>query len=125
MDIKVNISIGELLDKISVLQIKKERISDEKKLHEINKELEVLTKICKENLNSYEEFLERLKKVNEVIWDMGDEIRKKAKAKEFDKEYLEVSINIHFTNDERFKIKDEINKHFGSEIKEQKSYEED
>jgi predicted nuclease with TOPRIM domain len=124
MDILVNISVGELLDKISILEIKKERISDSKKLEHINKELNILRKICDENVGECEDFINRLKDVNEKIWDIEDSIRKKESTKEFDERFIELARGVYFNNDLRFRIKDEINKHFGSVIFETKQYDE-
>jgi hypothetical protein len=124
MDILVNISVGELLDKISILEIKKERIKDSVKLEHINKELNILRKICDENVGECENFINQLKEVNEKIWDIEDKIRKKESSKEFDSEFIEFARGVYFNNDPRFRIKDEINKHFGSTIFEQKQYDE-
>lgn len=122
MEILVNISVGELLDKISILEIKKERIHDEKKLENINKELDILNQI-KETLGNCDLFLHKLKKVNSDIWDIEDNIRKKESKKEFDLDFIELARSVYFNNDLRFLIKDEINKHFGSKIVETKQYE--
>ena len=124
MDISVNVSVGELLDKISILQIKSERISDEKKLIEIRKELEILTKLSKDSLENSESWIAKIKPINEKLWQIEDDIRKKEKSKEFDQEFIELARSVYVTNDQRFKMKDEINQFYGSEIKEQKSYEE-
>lgn len=124
MDILVNVSVGELLDKISILEIKKERIKDPIKLGHINKELTILRKICDENVGECEDFIKRLKEVNETIWDIEDSIRKKEAAKELDQGFIELARGVYFNNDLRFRIKDEINKHFGSVIFETKQYDE-
>ena len=124
MDILVNVSVGELLDKISILEIKKERIKDLIKLGHINKELTILRKICDENVGECEDFIKRLKEVNETIWDIEDSIRKKEAAKELDQGFIELARGVYFNNDLRFRIKDEINKHFGSVIFETKQYDE-
>jgi len=117
----IPISLGELYDKYSILLIKSERINDENKLIEINKEISFLKPyIDKYNLNSQLEL--ELKNVNEKLWIIEDDIRKKEKKNEFDDEFIELARLVYKTNDLRAKIKYEINKCLNSEINEIKSY---
>ena len=113
--------MGEVLDKISILRIKRDKIKDLVKLKHIRQELWILEENIKDfNCRSY---LVRLRTVNEVLWDTEDAIRLKEKDKMFDREFIELARRIYQTNDERFKIKNEVNQIFHSEIQEQKSYE--
>ena len=127
MSIKIDLSVGELLDKITILEIKSERISDKNKLVNINKELEVLTRQWESSAFSKielkKEFAE-LKKVNEKLWDIEDAIRDKERAASFDNEFVELARSVYFTNDQRAKIKKTINTKTGSELMEEKSYSE-
>lgn len=123
METHVKVSIGELLDKISILQIKKENIKDANKLLEIEKELSTLIEVCEGKISDYHKWVAKIKEVNQELWVIEDNIRLKEKAKEFDNQFIELARSVYVTNDIRFKIKDEINKFYGSEIKEQKSYE--
>jgi len=119
---KINISTGELLDKISILEIKNELIRDEEKLIPIKKELSALLEIS-QNLNGSKNWIRKIKVINMKLWRIEDNIRKKEKAKDFDSEFIELARSVYFINDERFKIKDMINQHYHSEFQEQKSYE--
>lgn len=122
--LNVPLSIGEVLDKISILRIKEKKIFDKKKLKEIKKELILLLDLCEKNLNNYEENILELEKVNEILWEIEDNIREKEKLKIFDNSFIELARKVYQTNDLRFKLKNEVNKKFNSEINEQKSYEE-
>ena len=119
---KINISTGELLDKISILEIKNELIRDEEKLIPIKKELSALLEIS-QNLNGSKNWIRKIKVINMKLWRIEDNIRKKEKAKDFDSQFIELARSVYFINDERFKIKDMINQHYHSEFQEQKSYE--
>ena len=122
MDILVNISVGELLDKISSLEIKKEAITDNNKLVEIYKELLILKEICYKNLKEFEQWIEKLKKVNKEIWDAVGKQAETEREKEYNEGCIILSRKVLVNNDLRFRIKDEINNFYGSKIKEQKSY---
>jgi len=125
MKIKTQISVGELLDKISILKIKSKRIEDKEKLINIRLELESLTKISEKKLNSYKSLTLRLNdliKVNSLLWDIEDNIREKENKNEFDEEFINLARSVYFTNDKRFEIKKLINEESGSEFKEEKSY---
>ena len=124
--IHAEISAGELVDKITILKIKKEKIADKEKLVEIKKELVSLTntfnKSIKKNIN-LETLTKDLENINLKLWDIEDKIRKLEKKQGFGKEFIELARNVYKFNDERAKIKLKINEALGSNIKEVKSYE--
>lgn len=126
MKINIPVSCGELVDKITILKIKKIKIIDEDKLREINKELEYLNsfylKLLKNNPRLSELF-DSLYKINLDLWQIEDEIRICEKNKSFDDNFINLARAVYQKNDARFKIKTEINELLGSDIKEQKSYE--
>ena len=126
MLINTPISIGELVDKISILMIKKKNISDSIKLQHVNKELEFLQKTLKKYISEDEinEFLLKLVNINSKLWDIEDDIRECERKKLFDQTFIDLARSVYFTNDERAKVKNDINKTFGSELVEVKSYEE-
>ena len=125
MTIKVELAYGELLDKVTILQIKSERITDEDKLANVNKELELLNKLWnmdeKSSVDISSEFT-ALKEINEKIWDIEDGIRDKERVKEFDEKFIELARSVYFSNDKRAEIKRAINLKLGSELIEEKSY---
>lgn len=126
MDIKVDISLGELVDKITILEIKTNKINSSLKLENINKELTSLKKTLAElNLNNDEFKLiyRDLKKVNEELWDIEDKIRVLEKNKKFDNEFIEIARSVYISNDKRFELKYKLNNLFGSKFVEEKSYE--
>ncbi len=124
--IYAEISAGELVDKITILEIKKEKITNKEKLIEIKKELDSLTntfnKSIKKNIN-LETLTKELKNINLKLWDIEDKKRELEKKQEFGKEFIELARNVYKSNDERAKIKLKINEALGSNIKEVKSYE--
>ena len=126
MLINTPISLGELVDKISILMIKKKNISDSIKLQHVNKELEFLQKTLKKYISEDEinEFLLKLVNINSKLWDIEDDIRECERKKLFDQTFIDLARSVYFTNDERAKVKNDINKNFGSELVEVKSYEE-
>lgn len=120
---KVEVSIGEVLDKISILEIKNEKIKDEKKLIHIKHELEELKKELKiENIVVDEKLYEELKLVNRELWRTEDILREKERSKLYDSEFIHNAEMDSVLNDQRFLIKNKINNHYDSNIKEQKSY---
>lgn len=126
MKINTEISVGELLDKISILKIKSLKIKDEQKLKNINKELASLNIIVDKTLNSYKGLGKRsneLMEVNLKLWSIEDEIREKERNKSFDSHFIELARSVYITNDKRFDIKNKINKESGSSFSEEKSYE--
>lgn len=123
--ILVEISIGELLDKISILEIKKKKIKDPDKLKFIDNEYKVLKEQLDKNIKSdkkLDELFESLKQINSKLWIIEDEKRMCEKNSNFGEKFIKLSRDIHFLNDNRAKIKLEINTHTGSKIKEIKQY---
>ena len=123
--ILVEVSVGELLDKISILEIKKEKIKDPDKLEYINDEHQILQEQYRSNVKSdvkLNELYQSLKIINSRLWTIEDEKRKCEKEKDFTKNFIKLSRDVHILNDERAKIKLEINNHTGSKIKEIKEY---
>ena len=122
MRILTPVSLGELYDKISILEIKKDHIKDEEKLKNIDFELSELLSIAK-NYPIESDLYIKLKRVNLSLWDIEDNIRIKEKNKKFDEWFINLARSVYFTNDERSDIKKEINQLYGSQIVEEKSYE--
>ena len=123
--ILAEISAGELIDKITILNIKKEKITNNEKLVEIDKELKSLKDTFDKKIipdNSLLELMEQLKKINLKLWDIEDGKRNAEKNKKFDERFIELARNVYKFNDERAKIKLKINNLLGSNIKEVKSY---
>ena len=121
----VEVSVGELLDKISILEIKKEKIKDTEKLKFINKEYSILKDQLKKNVESDEklnQMYQSLKDLNFKLWEIEDDKRMCEKNKDFGERFIQLSRDVHFLNDNRAKIKLEINNYSGSEIKEIKEY---
>ncbi len=123
--ILAEISAGELIDKITILNIKKEKITNNEKLVEIEKELKSLKDTFNKKIipdNALLELMEQLKKINLKLWDIEDGKRNAEKNKKFDERFIELARNVYKFNDERAKIKLKINNLLGSNIKEVKSY---
>jgi len=123
--ILVEVSVGELLDKISILEIKKEKIKDSEKLKFINDEYNVLKDQFNMNVKSDEKIdklFKSLKEINSKLWVIEDDKRLCEKNSDFSEEFIKLSRDVHFLNDERAKIKLEMNNHTGSKIKEIKEY---
>ena len=123
--IQSEISSGELLDKISILEIKLKKIKDKEKLKEINKEYAILKQSQNLNIkltNELKDLFDELKKVNLNLWDIEDKLRICEKNKDFGEKFIELARGVYFNNDSRSKIKSEINKILGSNIKEVKQY---
>ena len=121
----VEVSIGELLDKISILEIKQEKIKDTEKLKFISNEHSILKKQLDKNVktdNKLEELFQSLKEINAKLWVIEDDKRQCEKDKNFGEKFIKLSRDVHFLNDDRAKIKLEINNHTGSVIKEIKEY---
>jgi transcriptional regulator of nitric oxide reductase len=124
-NIKVPVSPGEVLDKITILEIKSERISDPEKVANVRVELALLQATWKEFIKDDEvirDLHSQLKEVNEALWEIEDDIRDKERAKEFDERFIELARAVYVTNDRRSRVKKELNLHLGSEIVEEKSY---
>ena len=123
--ILVEVSVGELLDKISILEIKQEKINDPEKLKFINEEHSILKDQLNNNVKSDQklnELFESLKQINAKLWVIEDDKRQCEKEKDFTDTFIRLSRDVHFLNDDRAKIKLEINNHTGSKIKEIKEY---
>ena len=123
--ILVEVSVGELLDKISILEIKKEKIKDEKNLKFINDEYKILKDELYQNIKSdekLEKLFQSLKEINSKLWIIEDDKRLCEKNSDFGEKFIKLSRDVHFLNDVRAKIKLEINNHTGSKIKEIKEY---
>jgi hypothetical protein len=123
--ILVEVSVGELLDKISILEIKKEKIKDPEKLKFINDEHAILKNQLDQNVKSdhkLNELFQSLKEINGKLWVIEDDKRMCEKNSDFTENFIKLSRDVHFLNDNRAKIKLEMNNHTGSKIKEIKEY---
>ena len=123
--ILVEVSVGELLDKISILEIKKKKIKDTEKLKFINDEYSILKDQLDKNVKSnekLEKLFQSLKKINDKLWVIEDDKRMCEKNSDFNDKFIKLSRDVHVLNDYRAKIKLEINNHTGSKIKEIKEY---
>jgi nuclear transport factor 2 (NTF2) superfamily protein len=119
------ISHGELIDKITILEIKSEQIADPAKLANVRKELDLLDAVWRNDAAAAVDIAAertRLKAVNQALWDIEDRIRLKEKAQAFDAEFIELARAVYFQNDDRAAIKREINLKLGSQLIEEKSY---
>lgn len=126
MTISTPISIGELIDKITILQIKQQRINDVDKLQHVNYELQQLvTTLAQQQLNSLQlrQLTDELKHINEQLWVIEDSIRACEKAHDFSDNFIQLARRVYFTNDKRAMIKRQINELTGSDLCEVKSYE--
>lgn len=124
--VTAEISYGELIDKITILTIKSQRISDEKKLKNILTELESLQDTCNAFISDREDIVylqTLLQEINETLWDIEDAIRIKERKGEFDDEFINIARSVYTTNDQRCAIKKQIDLLLGSHITEEKSYE--
>lgn len=123
--IQVPVSPGEVLDKITILEIKSERISDAGKLANVKRELELLQAAWQNSVDEDEtvrRIHDQLKTINEALWEIEDDIRDKERAREFDEVFIELARSVYVTNDQRANAKKELNVYLGSEIVEEKSY---
>ena len=123
--ILAEVSVGELLDKISILEIKQDKIKDDKNLKFINDEYNVLKEELNKNIKNDDKlnnFFNSLKEINAKLWVIEDDKRMCEKNKDFGEKFIKLSRDVHFLNDERAKVKLEINNHTGSKIKEIKEY---
>ena len=119
------ISAGELLDKISILEIKLKKISDKSSQNDVKKEYEILKEVQNKSIESNDkikQLFNELKNINLNLWDIEDKLRKFEKEKDFGKNFIELARSVYFNNDKRSKVKSEINKILGSNIKEVKQY---
>ena len=121
---KVSVSVGEVFDKITILQIKKDKIKDRNKLININKELNEIETVVEEHKNDKEilSFIKTLKNINLKLWEIEDKIRAKESLKEFDEDFIKLARSVYIVNDKRAEIKKEINLKTNSNLIEEKSY---
>ncbi len=127
MNINIEISIGEFFDKITILEIKQERIADQAKLVNINRELDALNALLEGlpiSRADVDNEVNELKAINEKLWVIEDDIRDKESKKSFDQDFIELARAVYFTNDRRSDVKRAINLKLGSDFIEEKSYEE-
>ncbi len=126
MIINTPVSLGELVDKISILHIKNINIKDDEKLKLIREELELLNQTLNKHIkkNDIQKYLDSLIEINSKLWVIEDDIRDCERNKKFDQTFIDLARSVYFTNDKRSEVKLEINKKFGSKIIEVKSYEE-
>ncbi|MBV6631407.1 MAG: hypothetical protein KI792_00090 [Alphaproteobacteria bacterium] len=123
--LRVPVSIGEVIDKITILEIKEERITDAAKVENIRLELSMLRETIASEIGDDAELPQlhaKLKGINEELWVIEDDIRDKERAKTFDDEFVRLARAVYVTNDRRAAVKREINEHFGSTLVEEKSY---
>ena len=124
-NIHVPVSPGEVLDKITILEIKSERMSDPEKVANVRVELALLRETWDRAVTEDDvirDLHDQLKEINEALWEIEDDIRDKERVKEFDERFIELARAVYFTNDRRSKVKKDLNLHLGSQIVEEKSY---
>ena len=124
-NIKVPVSPGEVLDKITILEIKSERMNDPEKVANVRVELQLLQDTWAANITDDDVIRglhAQLKEINEALWEIEDDIRDKERVKEFDDRFIELARAVYFTNDRRSEVKKKLNVHLGSQIIEEKSY---
>ena len=124
-NLKVPISLGELIDKITILRIKSNKINSNEAQKNIRLELKKLEHILNTKMSintNLKNFEIKLSKINQTLWDIEDQLREKEREKKFDKNFISLARMVYYKNDERAKIKRMINKSFGSELIEEKSY---
>ena len=122
--VSIPVSVGELIDKLSILQVKKTKISDELKLEFVNKEFEILYNLSSVYLDDIEieSLYHQLVQINTYLWDVEDKLRVIETEKRFEGEFISLARKVYFTNDDRFRLKNEINLITSSEIREVKDY---
>jgi len=124
-NIHVPVSPGEVLDKITILEIKSERMTDPEKVANVRVELALLQETWSQAVSEDDVIRDlhaQLKEINEALWEIEDDIRDKERVKEFDQRFIELARSVYFTNDRRSEVKKKLNLHLGSQIIEEKSY---
>ncbi len=124
-DILIPISPGELLDKITILQIKSERIQDSTKVANVKVELDLLSNVWRQSITSdtkIETLAKKLKSINEKLWEIEDDIRDEERNKQFGERFIELARSVYVINDDRANAKKKVNLHLNSSIVEEKSY---
>ncbi len=125
MNILCEVSLGELVDKISILKIKIEKIKDTSKVELVLSEYKALNKTLEKlSLSGIEEYLSKLQEINTELWEIEDDIRECEKRNDFSEQFIKLARSVYITNDQRFAVKNEVNNKYGSSMKEVKSYEE-
>ena len=121
---KIEVSIGEIVDKLSILEIKKDNVTDTEKLKNVTKEYEYLFDIVNNELNisTDSELYKELLSINKELWSIEDDIRDKERDKSFDDGFISLARSVYFTNDKRADVKKRINIEYGSDFVEEKSY---
>ena len=124
MELKLKCSIGEIYDKLTILEIKKSKIKDINKLKNVSYELDYIISLLKEvSINKeVQNYIKELKQINNKLWDIEDKIRNKEETKEFDDQFIELARSVYITNDKRSILKKKINIAMGSNLIEEKSY---
>lgn len=125
MRCSIPVSVGELFDKFSILKIKQVRITDPEKLAHVNREVELLSRVLAElpvSVPVVDKLIQEMVEVNQILWDIEDEIRAKEAAKDFDDAFVELARSVYLTNDMRYETKNKINRLFKSDLKEVKEY---
>ena len=125
--IEVEVSVGELLDKLTILEIKQDRIKNEAKLKNIRKELAVLGAVKEKVIgreNAIDDLFQNLKSVNERLWDIEDQIRECERRKDFGPQFVHLARSVYLENDQRSHLKSQLNEILGSNLREEKSYSE-
>ena len=124
-NIQVPVSPGEVLDKITILEIKSERMTDPEKVANVRVELALLKETWDRAVSEDDVIRglhDQLKEINEALWEIEDDIRDKERVKDFDQRFIELARAVYFTHDRRSKVKKDLNLHLGSQIVEEKSY---
>ena len=124
-NIHVPVSPGEVLDKITILEIKSERMTEPEKVANVRAELALLKETWSQAVTEDDVIRDlhgQLKQINEALWEIEDDIRDKERVKEFDQRFIELARSVYFTNDRRSEVKKKLNLHLGSQIIEEKSY---
>ncbi|WP_372652873.1 hypothetical protein [Halobacteriovorax sp.] len=125
MKILCEVSLGELVDKISILRIKQKKINDGEKIKHVNTEHSALSATLNSlNLDNINDYLNKLESTNTKLWEIEDDIRECEMNQDFSSKFIELARAVYITNDQRFALKNEVNIKYGSSIKEVKSYEE-
>ena len=126
MKINIPVSVGELIDKLTILELKRQWTNNSERLKHIVHEMSELEKLYEQNIEKKDEIIEHranLYEINRYLWMIEDRIRKKENRKEFDGEFIQLARDVYITNDKRFEVKNKINNLLNSEIKEVKTYE--
>lgn len=124
MLVQVSVSLGELIDKMTILKIKQLKIEDSEKLKHVGEELSSLQSTLDSlSLEGYQELESQLIETNTKLWEIEDDIREKERNKDFGEEFIKLARAVYITNDRRFELKSQLNSKFGSQFQEVKSYE--